>query len=555
VPGHEAFVRTMVAGATGIDLALVVVAADEGVMPQTREHLAILELLGVEHGVIALTKCDLVDEEWLALVEEEVKLAAQRALPNAAVVPTSANTGKGIPELKAALAAAAANVRARDDSDLFRLPVDRAFTIKGTGTVVTGTVWSGRLARDETVRILPGELTARVRGVQAHGHQVDAAISGARAAVALAGVDVADVPRGSTLIVDKAWRATRLIRADVSLVRGADVAIRPRSWVRLHVGTVEVGARIVARNVTTDAPFSARIVLDEPVLLRGGDRFVIRSTAPLNTIAGGVVTDPYAPKRARPWPAQIEATERVRLMIDESAGNGVEIATLAVRLGVSPKTCRALVDGIATSGEAVVAGAVLVSAALVAKMRGELIAAVKLHHAAHPLEPGIPGSALRARLRAGPQVVEKVLAGLLESGELIGTSGSIAQKQWAPKLIGPDAERAGRILERLGSAGAEPPSAEELAAEFGGDPTAILRFLERRGEVVQVEDSRYYKTEHLQSLIDKLRAAMSDGAEASPSDIRDALSLSRKYLIPLLGYCDRAGYTNRSANGRVWRGT
>ena len=190
VPGHEAFVRTMVAGATGIDAALLVVAADEGVMPQTREHLAILELLGVSRGVIALTKVDLVDEDWLALVVEDVRAETARALSDAAIVPTSAVTGQGIEELRARLTAVLRSSAARVDDDLFRMPVDRAFTIKGTGTVVTGTVWSGVLERDANVRIMPSGVAARVRGVQAHGSQVERAQPGTRSAIALAGIDV-----------------------------------------------------------------------------------------------------------------------------------------------------------------------------------------------------------------------------------------------------------------------------------------------------------------------------------------------------------------------------
>src|SRR5581483_5315350 len=244
VPGHEAFVRTMVAGATGIDLALLVVAADEGVMPQTREHLAILELLGGRRGVIALTKVDLVDDEWLALVEEDVRSAAVRALPEAPIIATSAESGRGIEELRSTLAALARSVPTRDDDDLFRLPVDRVFTIKGTGTVVTGTVWSGHIGADESARILPAGTPARVRGIQGHGVRLDRAAPGARTALALAGVEVADVPRGSTVVTDRSWRATTLARADVTLAPGADALLRPRAWFRFHVGTSEVGARI-----------------------------------------------------------------------------------------------------------------------------------------------------------------------------------------------------------------------------------------------------------------------------------------------------------------------
>src|SRR5512138_3241943 len=194
VPGHEGFVRTMLAGATGVDLALLVVAADEGVMPQTREHLAILQLLGVTRGIVALTKCDLVDDEWRELVVEDLRaLLADTPLAGAPIVPTSSTTGEGTAELRAAIAEAARDVPARAADDLFRMPVDRAFTIKGTGTVVTGTVWSGRLTRDATVRVLPADRSVRVRGIQTHGDQVEIAEPGHRTAIALAGIDVADV--------------------------------------------------------------------------------------------------------------------------------------------------------------------------------------------------------------------------------------------------------------------------------------------------------------------------------------------------------------------------
>src|SRR5499427_7139542 len=227
VPGHEAFVRTMVAGATGIDLALLVVAADEGVMPQTREHLAILELLGVNAGVIALTKADLVDDDWLVLVEEDVRQAAARALPSARIVATSVKTGKGIDELRTALASLASSIRSRDASDLFRMPVDRAFTIKGTGTVVTGTVWSGTVRRDDVVRVLPSSISTRVRGVQGHGSHVQAAKPGGRTAIALTGIETSQVARGSTLVTDLAWKPTMFARADVTLLPGDGAAPRP----------------------------------------------------------------------------------------------------------------------------------------------------------------------------------------------------------------------------------------------------------------------------------------------------------------------------------------
>src|SRR5258708_26841142 len=241
VPGHEAFVRTMVAGATGIDMALVVIAADEGIMPQTREHVAILEHLAVPRGVVALTKRDMVEEDWLDLVRADViALLAETRLANAPVVPVSATTVDGITDLRAALISLTRDVPEKQVNDLFRLPIDRVFTVKGTGTVVTGTVWSGELADGATIRLLPQGREVRVRGLQNHSRSVPSIRAGDRAAIALAGIDVDDVSRGTVVVSDPTWEATRTLRADVVLTD----AVGPRTRVRFHVGTSEVGARL-----------------------------------------------------------------------------------------------------------------------------------------------------------------------------------------------------------------------------------------------------------------------------------------------------------------------
>jgi selenocysteine-specific elongation factor len=555
VPGHEAFVRTMVAGATGIDLALIVVASDEGVMPQTREHLAILELLGVRNAVVALTKADLVDDEWLALVEEDVRSATARAFPNAPLIATSTQNARGIPELRAELLRLAREVVPRVDDDLFRLPVDRTFTIKGTGTVVTGTVWSGRLTRDETIRILPGDRTARVRGIQGHGTQLDVALPGGRTAVALAGVDVADVPRGSTIVTDRTWRPTTLARADVTLVQSGDdpVSIRPRTWYRFHVGTAEVGARIVARDVSATDAFAARVVLDEPVLLRAGDRFVIRSSAPLNTIAGGVITDPYAPRRARPWKPALTIEQRLDQLVAEAGGDGVDAASLPVRLGASPKKCAATLDD--ARDRLQVAAGRIVSRETLRRLESALVEEVAAYHRDHPLEPGIPTQLLRGRLRAAPDIVEFVIGAQMSSGVLGSGSGTVWLAGWSPKPSSEQTVLIERLLQKLEAAGSEPPSVDELTAEFGEAVGPILRFLERQLRVTQVEQHRYYATGQLRQLVDRLHDAMPAGAELSPAELRDTLGLSRKFLIPFLEYCDRVGYTNRGTTGRVWRVT
>lgn len=553
VPGHESFVRTMVAGATGIDLALLVVAADEGVMPQTREHLAILELLGVRRGVVAVTKVDLVDAEWLALIAEETQAAVSRALPGARMIATSARTGAGIADLRNALADVARSVPARPDDDLFRLPIDRVFTIRGTGTVVTGTVWSGRLERDESVRILPGGRTARVRNIEGHGAQVPAARPGARVAIALVGVDVSDLGRGTTIVKEHDWRPTQLARADLTVVPGLDLVLRPRTWYRLHVGTAEVGVRIVTGATPDDdsKPIPVRLVLDSPALLRAGDRFVVRTTAPFNTIAGGVITDPYPPRRPRPWPSGLSAPERFNRLVNEAGAQGLCVDGLPVRLGIPQRECRTLID--AAMDRLVVAAHSVLALDVFRTLQDQLVAHVDEYHAENPLEPGIPVQLLRNRLGARPELIESVLSSILSTGTIVHAGGLISRAGFAPAPSRDQQRQLEAIAGILAASRFEPPSVEELTTTIREDASPLLRYLERVGAVSHVEPNRYYDASQLASFLDQLRSALADGVELGPAQLRDALGLSRKFLIPLLEYSDRLGYTMRRVDGRVWR--
>lgn len=550
VPGHEAFVRTMVAGATGIDLALVVVAADEGIMPQTREHLAILRLLGVTRGVVALTKADLVEDEWLELVEEDVRAAIDDVLPGAAIVATAAQSGRGIVELRGALAEAVRSVPLHVDDDLFRMPVDRAFTIKGTGTVVTGTVWSGHVSRDQVVRIFPGGKTARVRGIQGHGEQLDTSPRRGRTAIALTGLEAAGVARGSTLVAGPEWRPTTLVRADVTIVEGAEASIRPRTWLRAHIGTAEVGARVVARDIKAGEPFAARVIFDEEVLIRAGDRFVLRTSAPLNTVGGGVVVDSHPPRRARPWPTALSPEARLARLVDEAGFAGLDLATLSVRLGCRPAECEQLVGSFA--GE-IVEGR-LVAGHGVADLRASVVELVRVFHAEQSLEPGMPIQLLRTRARVPSGLVDAAVQREVAAGSLVVAGGLVMAIGWTPA---PDASNAAvleSLVSQLEAAGAEPPSMEELAGSLGRDPLPLMRFLERGGRVVQVEQNRYYAADQLRLLVGRLRELLGGSAELTPAELRDGLGLSRKFLIPFLEYCDQVGATRRVGTGRVWEG-
>lgn len=552
VPGHEGFVRTMVAGATGIDVALLVIASDEGVMPQTREHLSILGLLGVRSLVVALTKADLTDADWLALVRDDVEaLLHGSRYEGSAVIPTSVRDGRGLDELRTALTTALRKGGERSDDDLFRMPIDRAFTVKGTGTVVTGTVWSGRLEEGDTVRVHPAERLVRVRGIQSHGASVGIARPGQRAAVALVSVDVDEVPRGSQLVSSAPWHHTSLFHAHV--MRHADASPwRPREWLRLHVGTSEVGARVVtpASDSGHGTAALARLVLDTPLLLRGGDRFVLRRPQPLATVGGGTVTDP-TPLRRRSRPTitvALSPVERLRVIVSESDTDGTVAAELPIRLGLGPSVVTQLLakeEWVIGAGERIYLKRILdeASEAVVNK--------VIAHHNASPLSLGLSvGSAFKdatsERFRAA------VLDRLAASGRIELADGVLRQPGWTPTATGRDETSLRRLQDRLRDAGREPPSVAELRDEIAGqDPIPLLRILERNGVVVQVESERFYAADVVAGMMQEIRDGMRGGGEFAPAQLREMLGISRKFLMPFLEFCDRQHLTERRQNGRV----
>ena len=554
VPGHEAFVRTMLAGATGIDLALLIVAADEGVMPQTREHLAILGLLGIRGGVVALTKRDLVDDDWLDLVRLDLaETLVGTPLADAVVVPTSVVTGEGLAELRDSLAAAAARVVPRSGDDVFRMPIDRVFTVRGTGTVVTGTVWSGTLVRDAVVRLLPDDRTARVRGLQAHGTSIDTVRPGTRLAVALAGVDHDSISRGAVMVVDPGWHPSRVLRADVTLLGGLGTLLSPRASVRFHLGTTEVGARIVTPGgpLAAGETKAARVVLDSPIVARAGDRFVIRGGSPVGTLGGGVITDPNpSHRRPRPWTgAHATPAARLQLTLAEAAGDGLAIDDLPVRLGVSATAVAALLADLDESP--VQLGRRLFATAERERLVAQLTTLVDAHHGRQPLEPGATLQTIRAQLAGRPELVDDAVATAVRRELVTVEGGLIRRPTWAPRLSTAQQALKATLVDALRSAGQEPPSLSELGSTHGPSVAPLLRMLEREGAVVPVESDRYYARDALDSLVGRLRAGMDPGREYSPSELRDVIGLSRKYLIPFLEYCDRVGITERRAVGRV----
>jgi selenocysteine-specific elongation factor len=554
VPGHEDFVRTMVAGASGIDLALLVVAADEGIMPQTVEHLAVLEHLGVPAGIPVVTKADLVEPDWLDLVLAEVgeRLSGSRVAfepPLAA----SVRTGQGLDQLRARLAERAKHLAPHRAADLFRLPVDRAFSVAGVGTVVTGTAWSGRLSVGEAVRLLPSQRSGRVRSIESYGAALGQSEPGARTAVGIAGVQRDDAHRGTWLVTaESPWAVVQALDAELTLEPGAPRTLTARSRVRVHLGTAEVMARVHPRSpIEPGGTGLARVTLEGPVVARGGDRLVLRSYSPVTTIGGGRVLDPSPPLRRTAWPVGLasgEAAERFGALLDRRAG-GIPAGDLSVLLGVPPAAAAAISRNAA--GVRLV-GDLWVREATLAELGARALALLKAHHRSRPSDLGLSLETLRHGLRAPDRLAEQAVADLAAGGRIRITDGIATQSGFVPRVEGGDAE-IDRFVHILEQAGLSPPSLAELEQQTGRrDVGAILRLAAQSGKIEAVERERYYA----RPALDRFAAALTEmGRESliAPAALRDRLGISRKYLIPLLEWADARGITERVGAGRKLR--
>ncbi len=553
VPGHEGFVRTMLAGASGINLGLLVVAADEGVMPQTREHLEILRLLGVPVPVVAVTKADIADEEWRNLVTEDVRslVAAQQASPPH-VIPTSIVTGEGIEDIRTALALAFADITPSSDEDLFRMPIDRVFTIKGTGTVVSGTVWSGSVRAGDALRLLPSDKEARVRRVESHGAIVERGVTGSRSAIALSNVAVEEVERGDVLVDNPLWRPTSRIAARVSVTKEFRAAVLKGRLVQLHLGTAAVAARVRFPFAGAEHDSDYAIVsLKESLVARAGDRFVIRSLSPAATVGGGVVVDPYPARGSIKESISEAATPEKVLQLLRFAGvRGIANGELPVRLGVSPSASRSLLDGMTGVIEK---DGILFAADVADGLEARIFSIIREKEVNDPLARGVSLSTARMSTRA-EELFDFVVRRVSDRGEFVVEDGLIRRTTWAPSLDESTQKLADSVLHDICACLKEPPSVAELVRTRGNRVPEVLRFLHKEGRLIQVETDRYYDTVVVGELIGTLRGRMKGGQVYSPAELREILGFSRKYLIPFLEYCDRLGVTERRFEGRVLRG-
>jgi selenocysteine-specific elongation factor len=554
VPGHEDFVRTMVAGASGIDLALLVIAADEGIMPQTEEHLLVLEQLGVRAGIPVLTKVDLVDRDWLELVTLEVseRLTSSSIAfdPPASV---SARTGLGIDGLRRLLVSHMEPAGSASAPDGFRMPIDRVFSMAGVGTVVTGTPWSGRLSVGDSVSALPAGVRGRVRSLESYGNSVARAEPGVRAAIGLAGIERAEVARGATLVTEALpWVVTRSLDVEVSLGPRAARALTPRSRVRVLLGTAEVMARAFPETpIQPGETGMARLKLEGALVARAQDRFVLRSYSPVTTIGGGRVLDPFPSRRRSLWLPGLRSPEpSVRLQsLLQRRPSGIEAAQLPLLLGLPPGVTAEVAQR--TQGIRFV-GDIWVTSELIERVGGRALTLLRDYHREHPSSPGMPLETLRHGLGESEAVVDAALASFAKAGRLRQSESMVRMAGFVPRVVGGDAE-IDRIVGILSQAHLSPPSVSELERSTGHrDLQPLLRLAAASGRVQAVERDRYYAREALEQFAGVLNDLGRQGT-IQPADVRERLGISRKYLIPLLEWADGQGITVRQGDHRRLR--
>ena len=579
VPGHERFVKNMLAGASGVDVVLLVVAADEGVMPQTREHFEICRLLGIKNGIVALTKSDLVDEETEELARLEVsELVAGSFLEKAPVISVSARTGTGIGSLKSALTEVSEKIVRPDNAVVARLPIDRSFSVKGFGAVATGTLASGKIVEGLDMEIMPDRRKVRVRGLQTHGHSVKTASAGQRVAVNLGGIDHSHVARGMVLTEIDALEPTQILDAQVEVLKSAPRPLRSRQRVRVHIGTIEALARLQILNeqgaVDPGQSDLIQIRLEVPIVAVPGERFIIRSYSPQATIAGGEVIDPLGVKHRRKdlgearrfltelAGAKSDLAFAVGSLVKAAGSMGLSFEQLKRRTGINPDALRKAVRSAVAAGSVVEAGQILVSEANFASLTAAFHDRLKLFHSKDPLAKGISRELIREEKfkSSRPEIFHAVLASLASAGTITVDKDLVALTSHRTELSPSDSALRSAILKRYRDAGLEAPKLDQVltdaASAAASTPQLARRFLQMlldAGEIVKASEEFYFSKDVIDDLVARLRknAQAAGDRLIDVARFKEIAGVSRKYAIPLLEYLDREHITARAGDKRV----
>lgn len=577
VPGHERFVKNMLAGASGIDVVVLVVAADEGVMPQTREHFEICCLLGIKTGVIALTKKDLVDEELLELVTLDVQeLVEGSFLESAPVVAVSSRTGEGVGELRSALGSLAAGVPERRDDIVTRLPIDRSFSVKGFGAVVTGTLASGEIREADEMEILPSKRAVRVRGVQTYGRSVSAAHSGQRTAVNLGGVDHSEIERGMMLVESAALRPTQAVDCEIEVLAGGVRPLRSRQRVRVHIGTVESLARVRVLNDAGEiAPGATDLVqfrFESPVVCVPDERLIVRFYSPQTTIAGGRVIDNLATRHRRSEFADVRGAltrfadgdppARIRIITDSCGDRGAEFDDLRVRTGLRREALEKALGLCLERRSVIRADSRYISRSVFERLAESALTEIAEFHRREPLARGIPRETLRERRFSGtsPEIFRAVISSLEAERRIVVDKDSVRDAGHSLELSADEATVRQRLSAIFAEAGVAAPKLDEalVPAVRGTRIDAvkarrIFQLMIDAGEVVKVTDEFYFSRPAIDDLAARLRARAAAGEDRliDVAAFKDLAGVSRKHAIPLLEYFDREKITRRAGDKRL----
>jgi|CXWL01.1.fsa_nt_gi selenocysteine-specific elongation factor len=578
VPGHERFVKNMLAGASGIDLVILVIAADDGVMPQTREHFDICRLLNIRSGIVAVTKCDLVDTETLELAKIEAgELVENSFLDTAPIIAVSSQTGKGIDAIREALAQAASALKARNNDSVMRLPIDRSFSMKGFGAVVTGTLAAGSIEEGSELELLPISQRVRVRGLQTHGKSVTSAHAGQRVAVNLAGTDHAEIERGMVLTEPDSLIATQIVDAEIEVLPRSPKPLCSRQRVRFHIGTTEVLARVSVLTESGEIRPGCRnlvqMTLEKKIVAIPGERFIIRSYSPQMTIGGGVIIDNLASKHRRKDLPQVRgflnellsstaADSTVKLFINTSLASGSTFAELKARTGFSGAVLTMAIESVIAAAASVDAAGRYIATTAFEALKDSVIHAVEEFHKQQPLAKGITREALREAAFAHlPDRIFQVVIASLESANKIVTRGDTIKIARYEKVLSPEETLVAEKIRMIyNTSGLEVPKLDEAIGESIAG-TSLSHVQARKlvqvsvdsDELVKVTDEFYFSGGVISQLIAKLEkyADSSKDRLVDVSTFKELAGISRKYAIPLLEYFDRQKVTVRSGDKRL----
>ncbi len=571
VPGHEGLIKNMLAGVGGIDIVMLVIAADEGIMPQTREHLAICNLLRVKQGIIALTKMDLVEKDWLDLVQEEVREFVKGTfLATAPIVPVSSKSGENLPLLVKELARLASEAAPKSPGGILRLPIDRVFTMKGFGTVVTGTLLSGAINAEQEVDILPKGITTKVRGIQSHNQAVKQSVAGQRTAVNLQGIEKDQISRGDAIVSAGYFKPTKTLDATLEMLEQAPRGLKNGARIRFYNTTQEALGRITLLGTRDLAPGQEAYVqfrLEQPLIIQHGDRYVLRFYSPMETLGGGMVLNPHTRRHKQSTMQEslgklaILKTgimqDRIALFISGKGLAGMEENALIASLAADKQE---IASALAALGQKKVLFRIdnlYVHASQIPLLEKKVLDLITKYHKDNPLKPGIDKEELKGmlRLRLSPKILNLAVEALVNKKQLESDGSKLRLPSF--RAAKDQSAMKDRIVEAIQKGGSQPPTREELPALFNiteKDAKDLLKLLAEENRVIRMNDSLYLYSDTLESIRTDLKKHLEEKKEITIAEFRDLAKTSRKFAVPIMEYFDSQKLTQRIGDKRVLRG-